>query len=92
LNKISSNTLVSQYIGVRNTKSNFLAINHLSLISLQHKVITMVLCYVTLSQNAHACFTGALYTKCVVVNIGLTVMQNYIKCQYGANSNTSPTS
>jgi len=52
----------------------------------------MVLCYVTLSQNAHACFTGALYTKCVVVNIGLTVMQNYIKCQYGANSNTSPTS
>ena len=41
--------------------------------------------------HAHACFKGALYTKCVVVNMVVTEMQDYIKCQYGANSNTSLT-
>jgi len=44
-----------------------------------------------LTQNEHACFTGALHTKCVAVNMVVTVMQDYIKCQYGANSNTSLT-
>jgi hypothetical protein len=52
----------------------------------------MLLCYVTLTQTADTRFTGALYTKCAVVNVVLTAMQNYIKCQYGANSNTSLTS
>ena len=50
----------------------------------------MLLCYVMLTQNAHACFT-ALYIKCVVVNMVLTEMQDYNKCQHGSNSNTSLT-
>ena len=37
----------------------------------------MHLCYVILTQNALVCFTGALYTKCVAVNMVLPEMQDY---------------